>query len=346
MTTSSDIGRKDYSLDNFVAIRLIAAILVVFGHSFPLTGTEGPAYLGNPISTIAVKVFFVISGYLISESWLRDPHLGRYLQRRALRIFPALIVMCLLTILFIGPVVTRLGPSEYFANSSTWRYLQNVFLYPNYGLPGVFEQNTYPNAVNGSLWTLPIEFSMYLLTPLILLLPGARFWVWIVAIALSMASVWLSRINIPVAPVVFYGTNVINGLEMSAYFVWGMVYRFWLRDGWLDLQKALFLTILLPLLVVDWASAEIVSLVLIPYVTLALGNAPLPKFAWVERYGDFSYGAYLYGFLVQQILASFITTPNQHWLNFILAAPIALLLGMLSWRLVEKPAMRLKPRRK
>lgn len=145
---------------------------------------------------------------------------------------------------------------------------------------------------------------------------------------------------------VFYGTNVINGLEMAAYFVWGMVYRFWLRDGWLDLQKALLLVIFLPLLIVDWASAEIVSLVLVPYLTLALGHAPLPKFAWVESYGDFSYGAYLYGFLVQQILAGFIATPNQHWLNFMIAAPIALLLGMLSWRLVEKPAMRLKPRRR
>lgn len=155
MTIPSDCARRTYSADNFVAIRLIAAILVVFGHSFPLTGTVGPEYLGNPTSTMAVKVFFVISGYLISESWLRDPNLGRYLQRRALRIFPALIVMCLLTIVIIGPVLTRLSTKEYITSAGTWRYLQNVFLHPNYALPGIFEQNIYPNAVNGSLWTLP-----------------------------------------------------------------------------------------------------------------------------------------------------------------------------------------------
>ncbi len=334
------------SEDNFAAIRLIAALLVVFGHSFPLTGGEGPGYLGSPVSTLAVKVFFVISGYLISESWQRDGHFGRYMQRRALRIFPGLIVLCLLTVLLVGPILTTQNLGAYFSNSASWRYLQNAILYPNYSLPGVFETNFYRNAVNGSLWTLPVEFSMYLLTPLILILPLARSSIWIIALATSIASVWFCRIAVPATPVVLYGSNIINALEMAPYFIWGMVYRIWVPRAILNLQMTLLLVILLPLLITDWPSAEMVSLVLVPYATLSLGHASPAWFSSIGRFGDFSYGTYLYGFLVQQIICNEINVANNHWTNFLIAAPIILLLGVLSWFFVEKPAMRLKPRKK
>lgn len=134
----------------------------MFGHLFPLTGGHGPGYLGSPISTLAVKVFFVISGYLISESWVRDPNVVRYLLRRSLRIFPALIILCLVTVILVVPTLTALPVSAYFAQSDTWSYFWNVGLLPNYSLPGVFANNVYPNAVNGSLWTLPVEFLMHL----------------------------------------------------------------------------------------------------------------------------------------------------------------------------------------
>lgn len=74
-----DLSQASDREDNFAAIRIVAAVLVIFGHAFPLTGTVGPGYLGNPVSTLAVKVFFVISGYLISGSWLRDPNALRYM---------------------------------------------------------------------------------------------------------------------------------------------------------------------------------------------------------------------------------------------------------------------------
>ena len=100
---------------------------------------------------------------------------------------------------------------------------------------------------------------------------------------------------------------------------------------------------LLPLAPSTWAGAEIVSLILVPYVTLSLGNAQNARFSWVEKLGDMSYGTYLYGFLVQQIIAQMIGTLGAHWTNFLVSAPITLMLGFLSWRLVEKPAIALKP---
>lgn len=190
MTAAASETNKLMSPDNFAAIRLLAALVVVFGHSFPLTGSEGPGYLGSPASTLAVKIFFVISGYMISESWLRDPHIGRYLRRRALRIFPALFVLCLFSVLVVGPALTSADLATYLSHHGTWNYLTNIALYPNYSLPGVFEGNIYPSAVNGSLWTLPIEFSMYLLLPVLLLLPFQRITIWMAAFGFSVASVW------------------------------------------------------------------------------------------------------------------------------------------------------------
>lgn len=158
--------------NNFDALRLLAATVVVYGHAFPLTKTAQVVILGNSVESLAVKVFFVISGYLISESWLRDPQINRFLIRRALRIFPALIVVVLLSVLVLGPLATTLSIAGYFGNISVLMYLKNIFLYPVYYLPGVFQSNPYPIAVNGSLWSLPVEFSMYLLTPLLLLNVG------------------------------------------------------------------------------------------------------------------------------------------------------------------------------
>lgn len=332
--------------DNFASVRLVAAILVVYGHSFPLTGGEGPGYLGSAVSTLAVKVFFVISGYLISESWVRDPHLLRYLTRRVLRIFPALAVLCLLTVFVVGPWLSALPLADYFASQQTWRYLTNVVLLPNYGLPEVFSGNIYSGAVNGSLWTLPVEFSMYLLVPAILVLPFARHAIFAVAVLSSVASVWFTRMQIPDVPPVIWGSNLINALEMVPYFFWGAVYRIWVPRRTLSVQVAVLMLVVLPLLVVGWPSSEVVALILLPYATLAFGFAAPPALGWVDRYGDFSYGAYLYGFLCQQIVGHFLPLPGNHWANFGFAVIPTLLLGLLSWKLIEKPALQLKPHRR
>lgn len=343
MTSPSNFN-SDRRQDNFAAIRLIAAILVLYGHSFPLTGGIGPSYLGNAVSTISVKVFFVISGYLISESWIRDPHLPRFLMRRALRIFPALIVLCFFTVFFVGPALGTLTPGAYFSTSGTWRYFENIVLLPRYDLPGLFADNVYPNAVNGSLWTLPVEFSMYLLTPVVLLLPSSRHHVWVAAIALSVASVWFARWNIPEHPTVFWGTNLVNAVEMAPYFVWGMVFRLWFRPKHFNLQIALAMMLLLPLLATDWPRSEIISLIVIPYCTLAIGHATPPRFAWAEKFGDFSYGTYLYGFLFQQIVANYLANSGNHWANFLFALVPTLIFGLASWKLIEQPALKIKPK--
>src|SRR5258708_22620705 len=79
--------------NNFDLLRLIGAVLVIYGHAYPLTGSVSPGFAGNGIATVGVKIFFVISGYLGALSWVRDGNLARFFFRRCLRIFHSLIAV-------------------------------------------------------------------------------------------------------------------------------------------------------------------------------------------------------------------------------------------------------------
>ncbi len=176
-----------------------------------------------------------------------------------------------------------------------------------------------------------------------LTLPLRRYMIVAGAVALSAASIWFTRTNRPATATIFWGTDLVSGLEMAPYFFWGAVYQIWAPGGWLNLQVGLMLLVLLPLAVTSWATAEIVSLIIGPIVIVARLRAVAP-FRLGRPHRGFPYGAYLYGFLCQQIVADLAPSPGRHWTNFLLAAVPTLILGAISWRLIEAPALRLKPR--
>ena len=150
--------------NNLTALRWFAACLVLYGHAFVFLGLPEPLFLQwVPMGPLGVYIFFAISGYLVAQSWQRDPNVPRFLAKRALRIFPGLLVCTLLSVLVLGPWLTTLDMATYWRNEHTRGYFTNVALYMTYHLPGVFAQNKLPHAVNGSLWSLPVEFFMYLL---------------------------------------------------------------------------------------------------------------------------------------------------------------------------------------
>jgi len=158
-------------LNNFDFLRLSAAILVVFSHCYPLAGrsAEEPIlnFLGYETGGgVAVAVFFTISGYLISASWLKGRSPLDYLIKRVMRIFPGLLVAVLLSIL-LGAFLTPLKLRDYLSHELTLNYLSNIWLHIHYHLPQIFAENPHPHAINGSLWTLPIEFFLYIVVLLL-----------------------------------------------------------------------------------------------------------------------------------------------------------------------------------
>ena len=159
---SVDLSHASYTKNSLDLLRLVAATLVLYSHQHVLTGLAEPSFFGwNTFGGAGVTIFFFLSGLLVWSSWERDPDARRFFMRRSLRIFPALWVVVLASVFLLGPALSSLSVPEYFSASATWRYLSTAILVVHNFLPGVFIDNPYPLAVNGSLWTLPVEFLCY-----------------------------------------------------------------------------------------------------------------------------------------------------------------------------------------
>lgn len=337
--------------NNINFIRFLAASSVIFGHMFTLMGQTPPAIYGVSISTLAVRIFFILSGYLIYNSFEHDPNVGRYLIRRCFRIFPALIAVVALWALVLGPFITSLPALAYLASPDTWSYIwHNALLHPQYGLPGIFENNPYPGAVNGSLWTLPVEFAMYLVLMLVLLCArNCRYKpLLMLVLALATSAIEVARVaGLIEIDAVVYGTPIASALELIPFFFWGSLFASSKQlIARLSIQTAFIAAaISAPLfpLFTAWL-AEIASLAFLPYITLALSLATPATFGrWFAR-NDYSYGIYVWAFPIQQLLVLLIGSAWTSWHPFALACiafAITLPLAMGSWFLIERPANRL-----
>lgn len=322
--------------NNFNLIRLIAAWMVVYGHAWAITGSGGQDLVTwltqyKFAGGVAVDVFFVISGFLIAASLERNG-VRSYLASRALRILPALLVCVALSVFVLGPLLTT--DAGYWRHPDTWRYLLlNGSLWSNaYFLPGVFE--TLPNhAVNGSLWTLPIEARLYLALLAAgiagVLTPRRYTPLW--AIALAGAYAWaLWRQPLPEV--------LLNTAWCAAFFITGTLC--WINRGRIALGPWPLLALLAAAALTrgtPWFHLPYFALVC--YGTLWLAFAPtLPRI----RHTDLSYGLYLYGWPAGQLVQAY--SPGNALHNVLWTSLLALACAAASWFLVERPALRLKRR--
>jgi peptidoglycan/LPS O-acetylase OafA/YrhL len=308
-------------VNSFDWLRLLAAAMVIHHHVFPLSGRAPLTFFSTDYGALGVGIFFVISGYLVSGSLQRSATIGDYLKKRLLRVEPGLIVSLLVTALVLGALATTLPLRDYFASPQVWLYVaRNALLYPtDYALPGVFTANPFPVAVNGSLWTLRLEFSGYLalaaLAAAKLLRPN------IVAVLAGLAAAGL--IALPFLwPAEAGWLRLADVAVLNGYLFLG--------GAWLNLRGKS------PPL---WAVAAGIVLLAtplwalgLPAIVLRLGSLPAPKLP-----ADLSYGLYIYAFPLQQLLAAHGML--SLWTSLALTLPFA----AASWFLVEKPALKLKP---
>ena len=153
--------------NNFDLLRLLFAGSVCLVHSYDLSGLPQLAFLGRILSpAVAVKSFFVVSGFLIFMSYERSSSLATYARKRMRRIYPAYFTVVMLCAVGLVGVSSQ-GAADYF--SLAWgRYVLANLVFLNFlqpGLPGVFTDNAI-TAVNGALWTLKIEVMFYFSVPL------------------------------------------------------------------------------------------------------------------------------------------------------------------------------------
>ena len=323
--------------NNFNLMRLVAAWLVIYGHAWAITGTGGQDLLADLTGfrfagAIAVDMFFVISGLLITASLQRNSARG-YVISRGLRILPALIACVLLTTFLLGPLLTT--ASGYWSQATTWNYLlvNGSLVASRFQLPGVFTAHPL-DVVNGSLWTLPIEAKLYLLLMiawLVGLLAPKRY---TPLCALTLLGGYALAWHYWPLP-----DHIQKYAECTAFFITGSL--LWVNRDRIRLNGWVVLGLLAAFALLrsgPWAHLPYFGL--LTYGTLYLGlRVRLPMI----RGTDLSYGLYLYGWPAQQ-LAWMLPWGKSVAGNIVIATAVALSLAALSWFVIERPALRLKKR--
>ncbi|MBD8898008.1 acyltransferase [Rhodanobacter sp. DHG33] len=327
--------------DNFLLLRLLAASLVMYGHAPAITGGQGWPDIfvrmgwGSYSGDLAVDVFFVVSGFMIAGSYLRRRHLADFLWARLLRIYPAYIACLLGSAFVLGAACTAMPLHDYYRSHDVLHYVsKNIELGKGmaWELPGVFRDNPKLAVVNGSIWTLPAEVRMYLWVALAGVLGIlSRRWCCNLLLAALLVCGLLAPAHVPLVPLASF-------LRLAGCFALGVFC--WVNGkrvpvGWWCVAA---LGLLAWLLRATPLYPFVFSLALAAFV-FAFGYAS----PWLGclRFGDYSYGLYLWGYPMQQLVAH-LAPQLSHAGNVLLAWPLAMLLAMLSWHLVERPVLRLK----
>lgn len=343
--------------NNFGAVRLAAALFVMAGHMHILAGEAAPMFYGMSVQEIGVDIFFVIGGYLISKSWMKDQNFAEYLCRRCFRIFPSLIFCVCITVFLAGPFVTRLSAGEYFSDHLTWKYLANIFLYTNHALPEVFMDNPYPAAVNGSLWSLPVEFMMYLVLPFWISMGKKMqayknaFWATCTAIAVLAACIYGAGGGIGGTRFVIAGRELGQILSpvirVVPYELAGSLIAVCELEKYLNLQvSVLILAVLAGLSSAPAFAISLTAYILLPYAVLSFALSDRPYFSAVNRL-DITYGIYLFSFPIQQVLVQICMDLDLTLHVFellVLSALLSAAAGFITEKAVESPALKLQKR--
>ena len=340
--------------NNFDFLRFLFAALVLFYHCFGLLPAAAPGRGGTveSVATLAggaaVSFFFVISGFLVTMSWQRSRGLWAFGRKRILRIYPGFVLASAACAFVFGPLGAD-GAAAYWHSFGLSRFLLYLPLLPadvvGPDLTHVFTRLPFRSVLDGSFWTLRYEFEMYLLCALLGLLGlfkrGRGIGVALL-FALLFGLYALSQTVVALAPnreIVWVG-NPAQWLRLSACFFSGMT--FYLYRDRLPASPALFALSLLALLAAGrwpgWFNAALP--VFGSYALFFAAFLPIPRLQRFARYGDFSYGLYLYAFPIQQLLILHGTSTPYALLAA--AFPLTLACAALSWHLVERPCLALK----
>ena len=343
--------------NNFNILRFGAAICVMAGHMGYIANSGVPKFLDIPINSIGVSVLFLLSGYLISQSWRSDPHPLRYLLKRFVRLWPAFAVCVLLMVYVAGPLLSTLGREGYFQSWYT-AYLSNLRFQIVFALPGVFaEELPYLNTVNGSFWTLPVEALTYILCPLLIVVcnlpknPKAKKGCMLgITAAAFLFEAWL-YITTPtmVAPSpgwIIYSTDWAAAWYLIVYFLMGMLYAAIPEiKRYLNIQWAIVLMIFMSCTHFDTPMQTLAVTLTLPYFIFSFALIDKPLFPRFGAKYDITYGIYLYGFFFQQLAAWIINVRMHQYFTYMMLFAVSLvptlIAAWLSHMLIERPLSRL-----
>jgi peptidoglycan/LPS O-acetylase OafA/YrhL len=338
----------DGEANNFRILRLFAACSVVFSHAYIVNGgyqgiSREPLVrlTGVDFGALAVDIFFITSGFLVSRSLLQRRDVVDFLIARILRITPALVIAVMIGALVVGPATTELPLATYFRTKIVYTYIliDSLSISPfhfRYELPGVFEHLPVSGVINASLWSMPWEIWMYGALLLLFLVRGLGktfpILLGIILCIYAFADVGFIEAgkygSIAARLVAFFFVGVAMELYAARIIISSRV---------LAIFTMLFLavsivtrsTVLLP----EWLA----------YVVMFVAYAPSLVVRRWSTGPDFSYGIYIYAYIVQQLLV-WMLGPHPPLLNALLAVVLTLPVAAASWYGIEAPALALKAR--
>lgn len=328
-------------VNNFDLLRFIFALIVFIVHAYVLSGAESLSVLSSLFSSeVAVKSFFVVSGFLIFMSYENSHTIKSYFLKRARRVYPAYFFVVVFCVIF-GYLFSTYSLNNYWSFDLLKYTLANLlflgFLSPN--LPGVFESNQL-QAVNGALWTLKIEVMFYLFVPLAVM-AFRRFNRFSVILTIYVISVLYSFVLLSMAAE--SGAAVYKELQRQlpgqlAFFMAGAAgyyyYAYLTKYASSAVMLAMFAFVFQSSL--PWIAIEPVALaILVVYFACVF-----PHFGNFGKYGDFSYGVYIAHFPVLQGLVSFGLFKYSPWLALGVSGLLIFFIAFLLWHLIEKPFLR------
>ncbi|MCP9766685.1 acyltransferase [Lacihabitans sp. LS3-19] len=335
--------------NNFDFLRLVFSIFIIIGHSYAISGSSERDIIFRItneqllLQDIALTGFFLASGFFIFPSLQRSKSISTYLIKRGLRIFPGIVFMTLI-ICLLGVFVYKGSSFYYFTHWPVYKYfIRAPFLFlSNTTFYDLFATNPLPQ-INGSLWTIPYEFALYIFIILLFVFKNN--------ISLSKGVLFFLSIGLICYNIYFYKDQpnyyfFISG-EYLLYFGCFFVIGAWastIKDFIFE-NKGIILSLGL---IICFSSIWLnnfrsFNYIIIPMVILPLGLFQTPFIKNIgENIGDLSYGIYIYGWPVQQTLFHFFNLEPIRLMIF--ASIISIFLGYISWHLIEKRALAFKSR--
>ena len=365
-TRSSFAEAFDPRKNAFGFLRLALAVLVIVGHCSRLGGfgdeqfVPGLTGARHSLGSLAIGMFFVLSGFLISRSASGPLSVGRFLWHRFLRIFPGYWVCLLVSAFVFAPIACAIEHGSLLdvfrssANSAQSYAIDNAGMFHPRGfsmnsimavssshIAGLLGHNPTPWTINGSLWTLPIELLCYLgVAALAALGIIRRARIVVLVLFALLCGIWeLDRVN-PEAcrhyfP--FFGFNLL--CTLCLYFLAGCV-CFLYREKIPYSKVLLAVSVCLAILSLVVGVLDFLTPIALPYAFLCLGfKLPVGSF---DARGDFSYGTYIYAFPIQQGLALMGVQEAGFGLYLICSLFVTAVLAILSCWWIEAPCLRWK----
>jgi len=351
--------RKVHEFPNFDYLRLIAASTVIFSHSFTIAqGTEANEPLvrlwgkDNIAAIYGVCVFFMISGFLITMSAVNSRSLLQYAANRLLRIYPALLACQTLCALVLGAMFSTIGVWAFITHLDWARYAYYYTLDPamSWDIPTVI---FFPDAkgtgvgLNGSLWTIQQELFCYLLVGGLRALRLLNKWSVLALLLISLPYLmpW-SRNDVEVImEFINWGiedTRVYDYFWVGpSFFMGATIFFVWDRNQRLPAWPMAICLVLFLYALHRQHYYDLFPLYF-AYPLLWLATTDRIRMPSLKKFGDISYGVYLYGWPMQMMIRGLWGPSIQWWQLFLLAMAAAGLCGYVSWHLLEKPMLTLK----